>query len=286
MVFDNVADRFPTAFFQQDAELRTKQLGRRGYLTIHDDIWPFINTLLIIDKHNQKSNFKLLMTSLSLPKWSFMMFFIMILFRVMSLRVNTFLFISFDFMKLSKLSSVFGFIFGSRLSFVCFFNSLISSKCFLIASKSVSAMYFFVSSSPIVFEGPFFFDFVLLIFLRLGLYRCEISNFIFGLVSSSKGKDIRSLDLIFVICFYMDELSAIFFFCAYWPKSFMMEAISFTPILYSFLKRNSSFNSSTSSAFIWSPMLRKYKIFKLWERTISKSRNQMASLSPSSRNIS
>lgn len=122
----------------------------------------------------QKSSFKLLVISLSDPKCSLMIFFIIILLRVISLRVSTFLFINFDLMKLSNASSLLGFIFGSTLSLVCLRSYFMSSRCFLTASKSVSGITFCFGpsySTTVLYDFLFFLFWLTIFFLTsiLGL---------------------------------------------------------------------------------------------------------------------
>ena len=72
------------------------------------------------------------------PKWSLIIFFIIILFRVMSRRVNNLLFTSFSRMKSTNTSSLFGFSFGKMLQFVAFRTLAIYSMCFFKAFRSLS----------------------------------------------------------------------------------------------------------------------------------------------------
>lgn len=80
----------------------------------------------------------------------------MILLRVISLRVRSFLFRSFSLIKETNISSFLGFNLGRRLSLVTFFKHDSSYKCFLIAYKSLSCLFFSSADSSVLITNDFF----------------------------------------------------------------------------------------------------------------------------------
>lgn len=83
------------------------------------------------------SNLSWLTASLLLIKLSLMMFFMMILFRVMSLRVSSFLgFVSFYRMKSIKMSSPRGLSLGKKLLWVIYLSWFISSMYLRVNIRS------------------------------------------------------------------------------------------------------------------------------------------------------
>ena len=85
---------------------------------------------------------KLLTIYSSLLIWSFIRFFIIILFNVMSRLVSSFLFSNFSRINYTNRSSFFGFIFGSVDSFAAFLILISSSMCFRSAHRSLSTLCF------------------------------------------------------------------------------------------------------------------------------------------------
>lgn len=148
----------------------------------------------------------------------------MILLRVISLRVRSFLFRSFSLIKETNISSFLGFNLGNRLSLVTFFKLDNSYKCFLIAYKSLSCL-FFSSADYQVFTTNNFFSFVgvlypiiALLFIFYydlpGLVTCRFLSYPFV----TAGESCKLQCFLMVLTFNIFYLFRAIIYSKYFPK--------------------------------------------------------------------